>query len=96
MGGLPDPGDDGDAELLASGPGLPVEVALLQEAKRALQGCVAPGGADPAHRSDHGMPGECAHVLPASKLRFPAGMKHAAGNITIRVDCVVQRVDCCS
>ena len=93
MVGPLDPSDDRDAQLLASGPDLAVQDVLLQEAEEALHGGVVSGRADPAHRSDHGMPGESAHVLPASKLRSPVGMQHAAGDVTTPGDRVVQRVD---
>ena len=44
-----DPSDDGDAELLAGGPGLAVQDVVLQEAEEALHGGVVARCADFAH-----------------------------------------------
>lgn len=38
-----DPGHDGDAELVAGGPFLPVQHVALEQAEEALHGCVVTG-----------------------------------------------------
>ncbi len=88
-----DPGDDRGERFLASGPGLTFEDVLLEQAEEARHGGVVPGSTDSAHRSDHGMPGQGTHVLPASKLRPPISMQHATCDVTAPGDGVVQCVD---
>src|SRR6185312_17571623 len=46
-----DPGDDGNAQLLAGVPAAAVQDVLLQQAKEALHGRVVTGGPDAAHRA---------------------------------------------
>ena len=87
-----DPGDDRDAQLLAGRPDLPVQDVPLQQAEEVLRGGVVACGADAAHGSDHGMSDQCADVLPASKLRSPVGMQHAAGDVATPGDRVAQGV----
>ncbi len=54
--GAVDPGDDGDAELVAGGPGAPVEHVALQEREERFHRRVVAGGADLAHRADEAGP----------------------------------------
>src|SRR5690606_31578879 len=66
--GALDPGDDRDAQLLAGGPGSPVEDVLLQEREEALHRGVVARCADSAHRADHAVAADLAQELPAAEL----------------------------
>ena len=74
-GGLPsaavigplDPGHDRDPEILAGGPGPPIESILLQR-EEALHGGIVTGGVDPPHRADQAVASESTHALPGPKL----------------------------
>src|SRR5581483_1591578 len=82
-----DPGDDLDAQLVASRPAsLPVEDVALQESEERLHGGVVAGGADLAHRADHAVTGQSAMHLPRSKLAASVGVKDAAGDVTTAGD----------
>jgi hypothetical protein len=53
-----DPGNDGDAQLVAGGPSVAAEHVALQQREERLHGGVVGGGADLAHRADHVVAGQ--------------------------------------
>ena len=72
-----DPGDDGDAQLLAGVPAAAVQDVLLQQAEEGLHGRVVTGSPDAAHRSDHVVSAQGVDELSATKLtRFNRWTQH--------------------
>lgn len=88
-----DPPEDRDPQLLTSVPGMAVQDVLLEQGEEALHGRVVAGGTDSAHGSDHAVAVQCVDELPASKLRSPVRVDHAAGDVTAPGHGVVERCD---
>ena len=88
-----DPPNDRGPQLLSGGPGTAVEHVLLQQREERLHGGVVAGGADAAHRADHGVSVKRTDELPAAELGPAVGVKHAAGDVAASGDRVVQGLD---
>src|SRR5690606_10190283 len=79
-----DPGHDRDAQLVAGGPGAPVEDVLLQEREERLHGGVVARGADSAHRSDHAVTSQGADRLSGAELTgLNQSMQHRSVGVTV-------------
>src|SRR5699024_4822454 len=78
-----DPGDDGDAELVAAGPALAVEDVALQGREERFHGRVVARRADLAHGADQGLAGQGPLHLPSAELAASIAVEHTSGDVTV-------------
>src|SRR5699024_4930050 len=77
-----DPGDDGNAQLVAGGPAALVQHVLLQQGKETFHCGIVASSADSAHRPDQAVAAESTQEFPATELTAAVGVDNAAGDIS--------------
>jgi len=77
-----DPGHDGEAEVLASGPAPTVEHVLLEQREERFHRGVVAGGADSAHGSDEAVAVEFGLEAPRTELAAPVAVNGGVGRVS--------------